>query len=155
MPPTISRRSLLAVATTGAMACPDEFPFILKGYSAGKSSGPGSSLIALCSELGCPRSIGSACLLALPPSERGLAFLSTAFLLHDRVPGEADSSLRSLARRIRERSRADFQEGKVLPVNGWILALTEVRLYGLATLITETDGSRVSTKEPNGLISTG
>ena len=155
MPPTISRRSLLAVATTGAMACPDEFPFFLNGYSAHKSSGTGNDLVALCTELGCPTAIGKACLLALPPSERGLPFLARAIRRHDRAPGEADSSLGTLAQYIRERSRADFHEGNVLPVNGWILALTEARLYALAALLTKTDDSRISTKKPNELISAG
>jgi hypothetical protein len=155
MPPTISRRSVLAVASTGAMACVGVFLSFTRGYSAPKSLGTDSDLVALCSELGCPKPIGKACLLALPLSERRLPSLSKAIVGHDRAPGEGRLSLNTLTQSISQRSRADFQEGRVLTVNGWILALTEARLYALAALLTETDDSRVSTKEPNGLTSAG
>ena len=155
MPLTISRRRLLAVASTGAIAFPGAFLSFTWGYSEPESSGIDGDLIALCSELGCPKPIGKACLLALPPSERRLSSLSKAILGHDRMPGEGRLPQDAIAQSISQRSRVDFEEGRVLTVNGWILALTEARLYALAALLTETDDSRVSTKEPNGLTSAG
>lgn len=136
MSPTISRRNLLAVASTGAMGCVGEFLSFIRD-SKPKSRETESDLIALCSELGCPQPIGKACLLALPPSERVLSSLSSALRGHNSASGQGCPSPSALAQSISERSRADFQEGRVLSVNGWILALTEVRLYSLAALVPE------------------
>jgi hypothetical protein len=144
MPPTISRRILLAVATTGATVSLGES--LSFGWSVSTNSGTDGDLVALCSELACPKPVGKACLLALPPSERGLPFLISALLPHDRAPGEGGPPLRPLAQWIRERIRADFQEGSVLAVNGWLLAITEGRLYAMAALLSEVGGRGASTK---------
>jgi len=145
---TISRRGVLAAASAGAMACLSQFVSSIRSYSARISVGTDSNdLVALCSELGCPKSIGKACLLALPAPERALSSLSTAVLGRKGAPRRDRWSPHVLAQSIRERSRSDFQEGRVLSVNGWILALTEARLYALAALLSETTEIRTSSSE--------
>jgi hypothetical protein len=42
---------------------------------------------------------------------------------------------RALAYAIRERSRNDFREGRIAIVDGWILSLTETRVYALTALL--------------------
>lgn len=139
MSPTISRRSLLAVASTGAVASVGESLAFGWDYSEPKSWATDNDLIALCLDLGCPTTIGKACLLALPPSERGRSSLSSAIRDDAAALRHGRPSPGTLAQSIRERTRADFREGRVLTVNGWILGLTETRLYALAALLPETD----------------
>ena len=50
------------------------------------------------------------------------------------VLGMDDGELRRVSR---ERMRRDFEEGKTVSVRGWILSRTELRLCGLAALLTE------------------
>lgn len=40
-----------------------------------------------------------------------------------------------LPRAIRDRSRADFRDDRIVGVDGWMLSLTEVRVYALAALL--------------------
>lgn len=157
MPWVISRRSLLAISGAGAMACLGEFLSFIRGYAHARSSESDKDLIALCSELGCPKSISKACLDALPPHERGLPALSTAVLALNRASEEGHGPSRTLAQSIRDNSRADFQEGRVCSINGWMIALTEARLYALAGLLPETDHRRVCKNRisPNGPTLTG
>jgi hypothetical protein len=136
MSPTVSRRSLLAIASVGPMMCVGEGLSFASGYSQLESLDVDSDLIALCSELGCPKQIGKACLLALPPSERDVASLSTAICGQIRLL-RGHASPDTLAQSISQRSRADFQAARILYVNGWILALTEARVYALAALVSE------------------
>jgi hypothetical protein len=42
---------------------------------------------------------------------------------------------RALLQAIRERSRVDFRVGKIVTVDGWMLSLTETRVYALAALL--------------------
>lgn len=39
----------------------------------------------------------------------------------------------SLAQAIRRQSREDFRTGQIVKVDGWMLSLTEARLYALST----------------------
>jgi hypothetical protein len=50
---------------------------------------------------------------------------------------DADAVRRCLARR----TRRDFAEGRVVTVRGWILAVTEARLCGLAALVLAAPGA--------------
>lgn len=137
MPPTISRRGLLAVASTGAMACLSAFLSLFRGYSEGTSSGTDSDLVALCSDLCCPRTVGKACLLALPASESTRSSLARAILADLRLAQRNHSPSDVFAQAISERSRTDFRGGRVVTVDGWILSLTETRIYALAALLRE------------------
>jgi hypothetical protein len=45
------------------------------------------------------------------------------------------ASTGALAQAIGQRSRDDFRDGRIVIVDGWMLSLTETRLYALATLM--------------------
>jgi hypothetical protein len=45
------------------------------------------------------------------------------------------SSASALAYAIRELSRDDFRRGRIVTVDGWMLSLTETRVYALAALL--------------------
>ena len=138
MPRTISRRSLIATAISGAVAWLGGYVSFLAAHAGCKYSIAGySELIAVCSDLRCPRTIGKACLLALPAPESTRSSLARTILADVRSVGQNRSLPAVLAQAIRERSRADFREGRVVTVDGWILSLTETRVYALAALLPE------------------
>lgn len=138
IPPTISRRSVIATAISGAVAwlggC---MSFITAHFGSTHSIAGVSELIALCSKLRCPRTIGKACLLALPASESTRSTLARTILADVAPTRENHSSPDVLARAIRQRGRADFRQGRVVTVDGWILSLTETRVYALAAMLPE------------------
>jgi hypothetical protein len=134
-----SRRGLVATAVFGGVAwlsgC---VSFLVTRGDAGAWSVVNSgTLLAVCSELGPSSTIGKACLEALPATETSAASLARIIL------GESDgtdcSSAGALARSIRERSRHDFREGRIVTVDGWMLSLTETRVYALAALLPRAD----------------
>jgi hypothetical protein len=135
----ISRRRLVAITSVGVAAWLSGILSLITGYSAPGSWGIDAELNALCSELACSPAVGGACLLALPPDERGLFSLSSAILGSKSSPREGGPSSRALAQSIKQMCSADFQDGRVVIVNGWIVALTEARLYALATLLAGTE----------------
>jgi hypothetical protein len=132
------RRVLIAAALCGGAAwLSKRTPF-----NAGRVRPLGAltgadALAVLCAELRCPPAIGGACVQALPApnSEEVLARL----ILSDTVPsGTTFTSAYTLTRAVRERSRVDFRTGRIVTVDGWILSMTETRLYALATLLSQT-----------------
>jgi hypothetical protein len=130
-PRTISRRCLIATAISGSAAW-------LGGHTVrGGPTYSVSELIALCWDLCCPRTIGIACLLALPAPERTRPFLARAVLADVRPTGGNHPQPDMLARAISELSRTDFRDGRVVSVDGWVLSLTETRVYALAALLAE------------------
>ena len=132
--PPVSRRSLLGTAIKGAGAWLGSHVSLLTAQ-ANYSMGGHAELVTLCSDLRCPKPIGEACRLALSPSESRPSSLVRAIL------GEIEWSERSppngLAHALMKRSRTDFGERRVVSVNGWILSLTETRLYALAWLLSD------------------
>jgi len=119
------RRGLIAAAIGGGAI-----------WISGRSrSAIGSGcLAALCSELRYFRTIGDACLEALPATENSRDALTRA-ILEDIWEADRDiSSASALSRWIRERSRNDFREGRIVTVDRWMLSLTETRVYALAAL---------------------
>lgn len=135
---TISRRRLAATAVSGAAAwVGGSVSHLFARASLTYSTLGYSELTALCSDLRCPRTIAKACLLALPAPERTRSTLARAIFQDIRPAGENRPSRDVLAQVIRSRSRADFQEGRVLNVDGWILSVTETRVYALAALLPE------------------
>ena len=130
--PPVSRRSLLGTAIKGAGASLGSylsFPTAQANYSmAGHTE-----LITLCSDLRCPKPIGEACRLALSPSESRPSSLVRAIL--GEIEWRERSRPNGLAYALMKRSRTDFGERRVVSVDGWILSLTETRLYALAGLL--------------------
>jgi hypothetical protein len=98
---------------------------------------PFGELAVLCQvyrEVGSGR-IGDQCLKALPATEAGAENLSHVILTSIRASTDSHSSSQPLARLLRQRSREDFRNGRILTVDGWMLSLTETRLYALAALL--------------------
>jgi hypothetical protein len=93
---------------------------------------------ALCTEWSHPGTIGRACLKALPAAEASIAALTRMILRDMQAEGRYGSSASTLADAIRERSRDDFRGGRIVSVDGWMLSLTETRVYALAALISTT-----------------
>src|SRR5438105_2962476 len=90
-------------------------------------------LAKLCSDLRCAGPIGSACLRALPLTERSVENLAALIVVA--LPGNCDMSVSALLRSIREKSRSDFSISNIIEVDGWILSLTETRIYALVALL--------------------
>ncbi len=124
---TFSRRYLLATAGAGTA-------WLLA--RAGESGLPAGEepLGALCSDLGCPPSIGQACLEALPADEISKQSLARSILGDLGCQRGGCPPARVLACLARERSRNDFRDGRIVRVDGWMLSRTETRLYALTAL---------------------
>jgi hypothetical protein len=60
--------------------------------------------------------------------------LARALTTDARLAGSDGIPVRSVAQALRQRSRDDFRAGRLAMVDGWMLSLTETRLYALATL---------------------
>lgn len=78
------------------------------------------------------RAIGLAYLRTVPPAERTAEHLVRA-LYADAALETGAAAWPNLAHLINERVRRDFSAGTMVAVDGWFLALTEARLYALAT----------------------
>ena len=132
IPRTITRRSLVATAISGSGVR-------LGGYLSLLTAGAGCAyhgeLIALCSDLRCPKTVGKACLLAFSASESTRLSLARAILADVALARRNRSDSAVLAQAISERSRTDFRDGRVVTVDGWVLSLTETRVYALAALL--------------------
>jgi hypothetical protein len=133
----LSRRGLIEAAIGAGVAWLERWsPICLDGCAL-----PGfRRLAAFCSDLGYPHTIGRACLQALPQMERSSRSLSRTLLEQVASASSGCSSLLALRHSIREVSRADFDRGNVVDVDGWILSLTEARLYALGSLWAENAG---------------
>jgi hypothetical protein len=86
------------------------------------------------SVLGDPRAasrFGLACLEALPERPASAAALTGTILGADGMTGREPAAA---ADRVRSRIRADFAQGAIMSVEGWLLSATEARLYALAAL---------------------
>jgi hypothetical protein len=127
----LSRRDLLAAAVATCATC--------FGSRASSSDALGvppetHSLLAACSDLKCPDVIGMACLRALPATEASSAVL-VSLIAQCAAPQLRDLTSVAARRLVREQSRRDFRNGAVMSVDGWILSLTETRVYALTTLL--------------------
>jgi hypothetical protein len=131
----LSRRNLIT-ATIGAgavwlggrgsllAACSDR---------AGSMSRYGA-LTAVSSDLRCPEAIRQACLRALPAIEASPGYLARLILADMSSAGRDCTSATALRHSVREQSRDDFRDGRIVTVDGWMLSLTETRVYALAAL---------------------
>ncbi len=78
--------------------------------------------------------IGAACLNALPFAERKLPALAAELCLVTSYNALAGMSKDAVRRQILDQVCRDFAQGHVINVNGWLLALTEARVYALVSL---------------------
>lgn len=142
-PSTISRRSLFATAISGTVTWLAGYPFLPSDARRAYDS----ELITLCSRLRCPATVRRACLHVFPASEGTRSSLARAILADIEMAPRKRAGSDETAQAFSERSRTDFQDGRIVTVEGWILSLTETRVYALAALLPETDDSRISTKK--------
>ena len=128
-----SRRHLItaAIGASAALCVPR---LSTRGVRAASVSGY-SNLIAYCTDLRCPEPVGLECLLTLP-STVTLGRLAREILASLPAGEGVSVSAIGLSHLIRKASRTDFENVRVLYVNGWMLSLTETRVYALAALIT-------------------
>jgi hypothetical protein len=128
----LSRRSLITTAIGGGAAWLIGGVSFLASYCGRAGSMSASSTFAdFWADLGYSRTIGEACLKALPAVEATKGCLSRA-VFGDTRDGGGDCLS---AQAIRERSRDDFRDGRIVTVEGWMLSLTETRVYALAALL--------------------
>jgi hypothetical protein len=127
----LSRRRLIT-AGLGAALCPGSR---VRPAAAAAETGY-AALSALCADLPAARVIGGACLRALPAAVATPEHLA-APILAELPAASGRAPPRALARALRERSRDDFCGGRIVSVDGWMLSLTEARLYALATLLSQ------------------
>jgi hypothetical protein len=129
------RRGLIAMAIGGGAAwISGHAVYLAVGGRRRRSAISPGGLAELFSKSCHSGAIGNACLEALPATENSIDALTRAILGDMREADRDYSSPRALARSIMERSRNDFRDGRVVSVDGWMLSLTESRVYALAAL---------------------
>ena len=102
---------------------------------AEQTSGYGA-LAAFCSALRSPQAIAEACLRVLPPSEASPGHLARLILADLSTTNCGDcTSVAALRHAVKERSQDDFGHGRIVYVEGWMLSLTETRVYALSALL--------------------
>jgi hypothetical protein len=127
-----SRRDTLACGILGAVAASG-----IGRAAAGRVAGAipdGGLLYALFPELRHARTLGRACLRFFPTTvsaDRLYAWIVPAA----RPEIENAAAIAELQRSIRQRVRRDFAADDTVRVDGWVLSITELRLYALAALI--------------------
>lgn len=127
-----SRRETLAGGMLSAIAASGA-GWVAAG--AAMSATPNSSLLfTLFPDLRHARTLSRACLRFFPTTvsaDRLCAWIVPA----DRSDIEKAATIAGLRHSIRQRVRRDFDVGDTVQVNGWVLSITELRLYAAAALI--------------------
>jgi hypothetical protein len=139
----LCRRSLVASAMGGAVAWLTRDRLALRVASHGRPGliSASSDVTALFPDSVHSKTIGKACLGALPPMETTIGCL-TRVIFGDMAGLEGNRSpANALVQSIRIRSRDDFRDGRVVTVDGWMLSLTETRIYALAALLPSSRGA--------------
>jgi hypothetical protein len=130
----LSRRRLIA-ALAGATSLNGRASLAAcSGYLTPRISAS-DTLVDLCSGLRCLGPIGDACLRALPESETSPAHLVSLILADVPSAGRDFGSVLELRQSLRKQSQADFSGDKIVNVEGWMLSLTETRIYAMAALL--------------------
>jgi hypothetical protein len=136
----LSRRDLMATAIAAAAAWFGRragFCTVAGGGDCAPAIADHAALVALCSDFRCTAAIGEASLRALPVAEGGSRHRLARLILADlsAAAGRDRPAAAALRHAIREQSRQDFRDGKIVSVDGWMLSLTETRVYALAGLL--------------------
>jgi hypothetical protein len=133
----LRRRSLIAAASSvGAAWLSGHVPLLVASREpASLACDP--AFLAWCSRLNQSQTLGKACLETLPAVETSIADLNR--LIFDGICATRGDrwSASALAQTLRDRSRTDFREGRIVNVDGWMLSLTETRVYALAALLSD------------------
>ena len=83
------------------------------------------------------RALGTACLKSLPDGENTGRQLSNKIITLVLCDAETMKSKEAVRSRIANQVRLDFAQGAVVSVDGWLLSLTEARVYALIALNSE------------------
>lgn len=134
----LRRRSVIVAAISGAAAwLGGHVPLPATSRSPASLACDSEGLLAWCLHLNHPQTVGKACLDALPAIETSIASLRRLILDGMWATGGDRLSSSSLAQTIRELVRNDFRGGQIVNVDGWMLSLTETRVYALAALVSQ------------------
>jgi hypothetical protein len=91
-------------------------------------------LLSLFGNLRSACAIGTACLNSLPQETSTAEQLANEILAAASCDTETMKSKETVRRRIANCVRQDFAQGAIISVDGWLLSLTEARVYALVTL---------------------
>jgi hypothetical protein len=134
----LSRRRVMALMavllSAEAIGFDRLVPFLAARGGRVRATAGHDGLAALCSDLRCPGALGKSCLRALPAVGTSPEQLERLILAD--MPEAGNRSAMGLRHYLRAQSRRDFRDGRIVTVGGWMLSLTETRLYALAALLT-------------------
>jgi hypothetical protein len=86
--------------------------------------------------------IGRACLNSLPKEEKAGCNIWNKIFADALCETEPIKSRETMRRRIANQVRRDFANGAIVDVDGWLLSVTEARVYALVALCSELGVSR-------------
>ena len=131
-PGSISRRDVMAV---GAAAAAASLPISITAISRWRRSHAEASLLAVFRDASAAVQLGNAVLSAWPHLSNRIVL--SALVLHDLGMDEksvARTDISDIANRLSQNIRQDFAERRTVILDGWVLSVTETRLYALAAL---------------------
>jgi len=123
----------LGLVTTGLCLSKALSVFAVPDTLEARPDGPSIGLMALIAALPCSEPLGYACLRGLGNPQISPSKLAQ-FLIGELDLKKNDYSAPRIRRKIRQRIGMDFEENKVVNVDGWCLSLTETRLYAISFL---------------------
>jgi len=130
---TLSRRTASAVLA-GAIA----WPYLGASAQQVPTEATNAAHDLLLSVFEDPKSaceIGTACLKLMVEGANAAEQLVNAIVGAPEYDHEVLCNTQALKQRITNRVRRDFTEGAVVNADGWVLSVTEARLYALAALV--------------------
>jgi hypothetical protein len=133
-PRQLSRRSINAVLTGAAAWLCNGAALPLTPTQPDYANSSQRILVSLFENPRSAYAIGAACLKSLPPNGSSPQQLTNAILVAAEFGTETMTNKQAVRQRIANRVRHDFAEGAVVNIEGWLLSLTEARLYALAAL---------------------
>jgi hypothetical protein len=118
----------LALASAGLIVRP-------RAWTAAGTLAPAHlALLALLDDPRDASAIGRAYVHTLSAAERSAEKLVRAIFADASLDMRTPPGFGIVGSTVNERMRRDFSEGAIVTVDGWILSLTEARLYALAAL---------------------
>jgi hypothetical protein len=130
-----SRRQFATLGLVGAILSYSKMRGAFAHDTADADSSSGGRFIgltALIAELACPERLGYACVRGLVDSGRSARELVDA--VADLGPEINYYSVREVKNAVRKRIRRDFEERKIVIIDGWLLSSTEAHLYAISVL---------------------
>jgi len=101
-------------------------------------------LLSLFGNLRSACAIGMACLNSLPHEQSTGQQLANEILAAASCDTETMKSKEAVRYRIANQVRQEFAQGAIISVDGWLLSLTEARVYALVALTAQSDTQTAS-----------